>query len=107
MKRLISIAISLLILGVIYAKIDFPQLIAVFKECDRMWMGISLGMVIPITLFTAWRLQQLMPTGSQLRFWEANRLILAASTLNMVLPSKRGGIAKAYSMKQRGNLAGS
>ncbi|NEP30802.1 lysylphosphatidylglycerol synthase transmembrane domain-containing protein [Moorena sp. SIO3B2] len=107
MKRLISIAISLVILGVIYTKIDFPQLIAVFKECDRMWMAISLGMVIPITLFTAWRLQQLMPTGSQLRFWEANRLILAASTLNMVLPSKMGDIAKAYFMKQRGNLAGS
>lgn len=106
MKRLISITISLIILAVIYTKIDFPGLIQVFKNCDRWWMATSLGMVVPLTLFTAWRLQQLMPTGSRLGFGEANRLILAASVLNMVLPSKMGDIAKAYFMKQRGHLDG-
>ncbi|HAA31173.1 MAG TPA: lysylphosphatidylglycerol synthetase [Cyanobacteria bacterium UBA8553] len=106
MKRLISIAISLIILAIIYTKIDFPGLIQVFKNCDGWWMAISLGMVVPLTLFTAWRLQQLMPTGSQLGLGEANRLILAASVLNMVLPSKMGDIAKAYFMKQRGHLDG-
>lgn len=106
MKRLISITISLIILAVIYTKIDFPGLIQVFRNCDRWWMAISLGMVVPLTLFTAWRLQQLMPTGSRLGFGEANRLILAASVLNMVLPSKMGDIAKAYFMKQRGHLDG-
>jgi uncharacterized protein (TIRG00374 family) len=106
MKRLISIAVSLIILAAIYTKIDFPGLIQVFKNCNGWWMAISLGMVVPLTLFTAWRLQQLMPTGSQLGFGEANRLILAASVLNMVLPSKMGDIAKAYFMKQRGHLDG-
>ena len=106
MKRLVSIAVSLIILAVIYSKIDFPGLIQVFKNCDRWWMAISLGMVVPLTLFTAWRLQQLMPPGSQLGFGEANRLILVASVLNMVLPSKMGDIAKAYFMKQRGHLDG-
>ena len=38
---------------------------------------------------------------------EANRLILAASTLNMVLPSKMGDIAKAYFMTERGHMSGS
>ncbi|MBE9125829.1 MULTISPECIES: lysylphosphatidylglycerol synthase transmembrane domain-containing protein [unclassified Coleofasciculus] len=107
MKRLISIGVSLIILAIIYSKIDFPKLIEVFKDCDRLWMVISLGMVIPLTLITSWRLQQLMPSGSRLGFFEANRLILAASVLNMVLPSKMGDIAKAYFMKQRGHLAGS
>lgn len=106
MKRLISIAVSVIILAIIYSKIDFPRLIQVFQQCDGRWMAISLGMVVPITLITAWRLQQLMPTGSQLGFGEANRLILAASVLNMVLPSKMGDIAKAYFMKQRGHLEG-
>lgn len=106
MKRIISILVSLIILVVIYTKIDFPRLIAVFQNCDRSWMAISLGMVVPLTLFTSWRLQQLMPSGSRLGFLEANRLILAASVLNMVLPSKMGDIAKAYFMKQRGHLGG-
>lgn len=107
MKKIISLIVSLVILAVIYWKIDFQGLIEVFKNCDRGWMAVSLGMVIPITAITSWRLQQLMPNGSKLPFAEANRLILAASVLNMILPSKMGDIAKAYFMKQRGHLDGS
>jgi glycosyltransferase 2 family protein len=107
MKRLISIVVSLTILVVIYWKIDFQRLLSVFQNADGLWMVISLGMVVPITMITSWRLQQLMPPGSSLGFGEANRLILAASTLNMVLPSKMGDIAKAYFMKDRGHLSGS
>jgi uncharacterized protein (TIRG00374 family) len=107
MKRLISILVSLTILAVIYWRIDVAALLAVFRECDRLWMGISLGMVVPITMITAWRLQQLVPTGSKIGFKDANQLILAASVLNMVLPSKMGDIAKAYFMRDRGHLPGS
>lgn len=107
MKKYISLAVSVAILLIIYSKIDFQGLIQVFKNCDRVWMFISLGMVIPITLCTSWRLQQLMPKGTYLSFIEANRLILGASVLNMVLPSKMGDIAKAYFMRDRGHLSGS
>jgi uncharacterized protein (TIRG00374 family) len=107
MKRLVSIAVSVLILSIIYSKIDLQGLIDVFKNCDRRFMLVSLAMVFPLTMFTAWRLQQLMPRGTYLKFGEANRLILAASVLNMVLPSKMGDIAKAYFMKDRGHLTGS
>ena len=43
----------------------------------------------------------------QLGFGEANRLILVASVLNLVLPSKMGDIAKAWFMNDRGHLEGS
>ena len=107
MKRFISIAVSVAILLIIYSKIDFQGLLDVFRNCDRTWMTISLGMVIPITMFTSGRLQQLTPKGTSLGFMEANRLILGASVLNMVLPSKMGDIAKAYFMRERGHLSGS
>jgi hypothetical protein len=107
MKRFISIAVSVAILLIIYSKIDFQGLIQVFKNCDRVWMAVSLGMVIPITMVTSWRLQQLMPQETSLGFIEANRLILGASVLNMVLPSKMGDIVKAYFMRDRGHLSGS
>ncbi len=106
LKRFISLVISVAILVYLYSQIDFPNLWRVFQNCDRLWMTVSLGMVIPITLFTAWRLQQLMPKGTILGFIEANRLILGASVLNMVLPSKMGDIAKAYFMCDRHNLSG-
>ncbi|MBE9101329.1 lysylphosphatidylglycerol synthase transmembrane domain-containing protein [Vacuolonema iberomarrocanum] len=111
MKRLISIGVSLAILLLIYWQIDFAELLQVFRQSDRLWLAVSLGMVVPLTGFTAWRLQQLMPaspdTTQGLDFGESNRLILAASSLNMVLPSKMGDIAKAYFMRDRGHLTGS
>ena len=107
MKRFISIAISLTILILIYWRIDFGQLVLTLRNSNVWWMIVAIGMVIPLTLSTAWRLQQLMPTGSKLGFGEANRLILAASGLNMVLPSKMGDIAKAYFMQKEGHLSGS
>ncbi|MDY6938369.1 MAG: lysylphosphatidylglycerol synthase transmembrane domain-containing protein [Cyanobacteriota bacterium] len=107
MKKVISLIVSLAILAILYTKIDLAGLVAVFKNCDRTWMFISLAMVVPITLTTSWRLQQLMPVEGKLGFFEANRLILAASVLNMVLPAKMGDIAKAYFMRDRGHLSGS
>lgn len=118
MKRFVSLAVSITIILKIYLCIDFhfPGLSQVFQPCtlntvdvcsNPMWMAISLGLVVPITLFTAWRLQQLMPTKTRLGFIEANRLILDAIVLNMVLPSKMGDIAKAYFRRDRGYLKGS
>ncbi|MGB3615478.1 MAG: lysylphosphatidylglycerol synthase transmembrane domain-containing protein [Elainellaceae cyanobacterium] len=106
MKRLISLVVSLGILALIYWKIDFDGLIQVFRNCHLTWMIISLAMVIPITAATAWRLQVLSPPQAKLTALEANRLILAASSLNMVLPSKMGDIAKAYFMRDRGGISG-
>lgn len=110
MKRILSILISLAILGFLYWKIG-PEsraaLLEIFRTCDPFWMTVSLGMVAPLTLFTAWRLQQLMPSTGRLGFGEANKLILAASVLNLVLPSKMGDIAKAWFMRDRSGLSGS
>ena len=104
-KRLLSIAISLIILGLIYWRIPFQDLLAVFQNSHLGWLLVGLGMVVPITLITAQRLRWLMPPHQPLPFWEANRLILAACVLNMVLPSKAGDIAKAYFMRDRGHLS--
>ena len=110
MKRLLSLVFSVAILALIYWKIgpeNRARLLAIFAECDRGWMALSLAMVVPLTLFTAWRLQQLMPARGQLGFGEANKLILVASVLNLVLPSKMGDLAKAWFLRDRSGLSGS
>ncbi len=106
MKRLLSLLVSLGILAVIYWRMDFSRLGPVFAGCDPLWMALSLGMVVPLTLATAWRLGQLMPRGVRSGPLELNRLILVASVLNLVLPSKMGDLAKAWFMKERGHLRG-
>ena len=135
-KRFISLSISIAILCYLYSQIKLTELLTVFQTCDPLWMSVSLGMLIPLTLFTSWRLQQLMPQGTNitghtskgtspelgsgvyeprpcverrgqpLTFLEANRLILGSSVLNMILPSKMGDIAKAYFMQERDGLSG-
>ena len=106
LKRFVSIVVSVALLFYLYSRIEVEKLWLLFKNCDPLWMSVSLGMLIPLTLFTSWRLQQLMPKGTSMSFIEANRLILGSSVLNMVLPSKMGDIAKAYFMQERDNLSG-
>lgn len=107
MKRLISLVVSLGILAVLYWKIDFGKVVPVFAQASLPWLVASLGMVIPLTLLTSGRLCQLMPRAHRLPFLEANRLILLASVLNLVLPSKMGDMAKSVFMADRGHLRGS
>ncbi|MDJ0692327.1 MAG: lysylphosphatidylglycerol synthase transmembrane domain-containing protein [Xenococcaceae cyanobacterium MO_188.B32] len=107
LKRFISLFVSVAILFIIYSQIDTQKLIKIIQNCDLIWMTIGLGMVIPLIIFTSWRLQQLMPKQTSLKFVEANRLILGASVLNMVFPSKMGDIAKAYFMRERNGVSGS
>jgi uncharacterized protein (TIRG00374 family) len=107
MKRIISIVVSLGILAVLYWKIDFAKVVPVFTNCSLSWLVASLLMVVPLTLLTAFRLCQLMPKGHPLGFLESNRLILLASVLNLVLPSKMGDMAKSVFMADRGHLRGS
>lgn len=95
MKKVVSLCISLTLLALIHWRIDFTKLGPVFAQCDPWWMVASLAMVVPLTLLTSWRFQQLAPADARVGFGEANRLILSASVLNLVLPSKMGDIAKA------------
>src|SRR5687768_18523162 len=96
MKRLVSLVVSATLLAIIYWQIDLAALVRVFRSCHPLWLIAGLGMVVPLTLLTAHRLQQLMPHRGQLGFGEANKLILVASVLNLVLPSKMGDLAKAW-----------
>jgi uncharacterized protein (TIRG00374 family) len=107
MKRLISLVVSLGILALLYWKIDFAKVIPVFANCSVPWLVASLLMVVPLTLLTSARLCQLMPKAHPLGFLESNRLILLASVLNLVLPSKMGDMAKSVFMADRGHLRGS
>jgi uncharacterized protein (TIRG00374 family) len=105
-RKLVTLAISLLILAAIYYKIDIVRLGAVLANADLGYLFLSLAMVVPLTGLTAWRLQILAPERAQIGLAEATRLILVASVLNMILPSKMGDIAKAWFMRSK-NVRGS
>ncbi|MEQ8381597.1 MAG: lysylphosphatidylglycerol synthase transmembrane domain-containing protein [Coleofasciculus sp. A1-SPW-01] len=106
MKKIISFAVSLIILGILYWKTDVSQLMTVLQNCDWLWLTLSMSLIAPITILNAWRLQQLIPMPYQMKFGQVYQLILIANSLNMVLPSKMGDVAKAYFIKEQGHIDG-
>lgn len=94
MKRLIALAVSLIILAIIWWSVDMRAIGAAIAAADPIWLLLGLAMVVPLTLVTALRFMMLSRTP--LRLGSATRLILSASTLNLVLPSKMGDLAKSY-----------
>jgi uncharacterized protein (TIRG00374 family) len=103
-KRLISIGVSIVILVLIYLKIDFDDVIVAFRRSSPAILMAGLLMFVPLLAMTSFRLCILMPPDRKLGFIESNRLNLMASVLNMVLPSKMGDIAKAAFMSDKGQL---
>ena len=103
-KKLIGLAVSLLVLALLWRAVDPAAIWAAMRGADPLWLGIGLAMVVPLTLVTAWRFRLL--ARADLGMGEATRLILAASTLNLALPSKMGDVAKAWVLVYRHRFAG-
>ncbi|KAB0679386.1 lysylphosphatidylglycerol synthase transmembrane domain-containing protein [Aureimonas leprariae] len=106
MRRLIGLLVSLAILGVLYAFIDVDALVRAARAADPWWLAAGILFVVPLTLLTSWRLT-LLVSEVRLGFLESNRLILAASTLNLVLPSKLGDLAKSGVLARRHGMKAS
>ena len=107
MKKLISLIVSIVILGVIYWTIDLSNLFAAFVRTDPVFFIVAIAMVVPIVLLTALRLKWLIPREADIGVVEATRLILISAVLNMVLPAKMGDLAKFAFMRREGVLSGS
>ncbi len=92
MKKLVGLLVSLVLLAIIWWQVDLDSIGAAMATADPWWLGAGLLTIIPLTLITAFRFGML--SRSPIALWPATRLILGASTLNLVLPSKMGDLAK-------------
>lgn len=106
MRKLIGLAVSLVLLAVIYWQIDVEALLATLSATDLWLLLAAAALMAPVTFLSAWRLCLLMPGGYGLRLVESTRLILMAAVLNLVLPSKLGDLAKAFALTERGYARG-
>lgn len=104
---LLSIAFSLLLLALVYRRLDLPALAATFARLDPVWLGWCLVLFIPQYWLIAWRLTIMVPTTGRFTVGESLRMTLATGTLNLFLPSNAGHLARAWMVRQRGLMAGS
>lgn len=103
-KRLISGGVSLIILALVWRSVDPAAILAAARATSPGWFWGAVLFTIPLTLATAWRFGAL--SSGNVGAGTSLRLILAASTLNMVLPSKMGDLAKAWILRRNGTMTG-
>ena len=103
MKKLLGLVVSLAVLYLLWRAVDPAAIWAAARQADPLWLCTGLAMVVPLTGVTAWRFQLL--ARSDVGLGESTRLILAASTLNLALPSKMGDVAKAWVLVYRHRFA--
>ncbi len=101
MRKLLALFVSLGLLALLYSRLDTPRMLDTLARCDKGWLLLGLGMVIPLTLLTGWRLTWLAPASVRMGLGEAVSLTLAASVLNLLLPSKMGDLIKAAFIRDR------
>jgi hypothetical protein len=102
---LLSIVVSGGLLYVLYSSLDLRQVGQALLAADRMWLVVSVGMILPITLLRALRFYWVAPAGALPGTGEAFRLTLVASSLNVFLPAKAGDLVKSYFVARRSRTA--
>lgn len=103
MKRLVPAAVSAAMLAAIYWRLDWAAFARVVAAGRWGWLAAALALMIPATLASAWRFTLLAAAGA-IRLAESLKLTLAASVLNLALPSKAGDLAKAWFVARRGHM---
>ena len=106
MPRIVALIITVAILAAVYTQVDIAQFAAAFAQVDPLWLTAGLVMFLPLIAAPAWRLRILAAAEGRLGLWQASKLILMSSTLNLVLPSKLGDLAKAYAIADMGLMRG-
>jgi uncharacterized protein (TIRG00374 family) len=93
---LFSFALSAAILAALYRSIDIRLIVRDLRGVDTVWLLVSVGMIVPITLLRAVRFYLVAPRGTVAGTAEALRLTLVATAANVFLPAKSGDLVKSY-----------
>jgi glycosyltransferase 2 family protein len=96
MKRLLSVAVSLLILGFIYSQLDIAQIKEILSQCNISLLTIGILLTIPLLYLQSIRFTWIVTLKDHISASESFKLIGLANTLNFILPSKLGDLSKAY-----------
>jgi len=95
-QKLLAAVVSLVILFLIYQQIDLAAMIDVLAASNKVWLILSIFMIIPITMLSAVRLRWVATRQYRPSNIDAFRLTVIANALNLFLPAKLGDLAKSH-----------
>jgi hypothetical protein len=101
LKRLIPFLLGLAILAVLYWRIGWSKLVHEMQSADARLFVVALAFFVPQVVVMTWRWQLIGGTARRLGFWEACGMVLAGSSLNVVLPSKLGDMCKGLMLGEK------
>lgn len=93
--RLLKIAVAMALLAGLYTAADWTKVGKAIVSLETAPLIAALLLFVPQTLLSAWRWRRLAAPLAEISYAEALRQTLAASALNLVVPSKLGDLSKA------------
>ena len=102
LARALSIAVSAAFLFALYRSLDVRLVGEALLRSNSVWLVVSVGLILPITVLRALRFMWVAPPGTLPGLGEATRLTLAASALNVFVPLKAGDLIKSYFVSRSG-----
>ena len=105
LTRVAASLISGVLLITLYRSIDIRLIGAELLGADPVWLVLSIGAILPITVVRAIRFFLVAPVGALPGVGEALRLTLVASAANLVIPAKAGDLIKSYFVATRSDTS--
>lgn len=105
-KRIIKLAAAVVLLAALYRAADWRAVGRVLASLDRGYLLAGLMLFVPQTLVSAARWKRLVAPLAAISLGDALRQTLAASALNLVVPSKLGDLSKAAMLPVERTRAG-
>jgi glycosyltransferase 2 family protein len=102
---LVSVLVTGALLAGLYLSLDVRLIGEALLKADPLWLVISIGMILPITLLRAIRFLWVAPPGALPGVGEALRLTFVASALNVFVPAKAGDLVKSYFVARRSDTS--
>jgi hypothetical protein len=99
---LLSLLVSGGLIYLLYRTLNLRQVGEALLTADRLWLVISIAMILPITALRAIRFFWVAPAGALPGLGEAFRLTLVSAALNVFVPAKAGDLIKSYFVAKRG-----
>jgi hypothetical protein len=98
---LLSLAVSGGLLYLLYRTLNVRQVGEALLTASPLWLVVSIGLILPITVLRAIRFFWVAPEGALPGVGEAFRLTLVSSALNVFVPAKAGDLIKSYFVATR------
>lgn len=96
MKTALAFLLSILMMVFVFSRFNFSEFQGYLSQIDYLIFALAVLFFIPQVALSAYRWQVMMKKRANLTFWTSIKLILAASAINILIPSRVGDLSKAY-----------